>query len=159
MNEKAFTRLADRLRERLFWVAFRLLGVESEAEDIVQETLIKLWREENQGRKVRSPMSWSKIVATRLSLDRLRKPRPIPMDLDVALENPQAGPSEQFQWRQRHEKLMRGLMQLSPQRRAVAVLCLIEGHSAVEAAHIMEISPSSVRTHLQLAKEDLRPWT
>ena len=140
-------------------MAFRLLGVESEAEEIVQETLIQLWREESLGREVRRPKDWSKTVATRLSLDRIRKPRPIPMDLDVALENPQAGPLEQFKWRQRHEKLMRGLMRLPPQRRAVAVLCLIEGHSAVEVAQIMEISPSSVRTHLQLAKEDLRSWT
>jgi len=158
MDERAFTALAERLRERLFWIAVRMLGDEAEAEEIVQETLIRLWRRED-GETLRSPEAWTRTVAVRLCLDRLRRPRPFALEWDVALESPGASPEENLEWRRRHRRLMEGLMGLPPRRRAVAVLCLIEGLSAVDAARMLGISPSAARTHLQLAREELKRWT
>jgi RNA polymerase sigma-70 factor (ECF subfamily) len=59
------------LRNRLFAVAYRMTGTRADAEDIVQEAYLR-WRQADVG-AVRSPEAWLVSVATRLSIDRLRK--------------------------------------------------------------------------------------
>lgn len=59
------------LRGRLFAVAYRMMGTRADAEDIVQEAYLR-WHQADV-RAVRSPEAWLVSVATRLSIDRLRK--------------------------------------------------------------------------------------
>ncbi|MFL6335467.1 MAG: sigma-70 family RNA polymerase sigma factor [Pyrinomonadaceae bacterium] len=59
------------LRGRLFAVAYRMTGTRADAEDIVQEAYLR-WHQADAG-AVRSPEAWLVSVATRLSIDRLRK--------------------------------------------------------------------------------------
>ena len=59
------------LRHRLFAVAYRMTGTKADAEDIVQEAYVR-WHQADVG-AVRSPEAWLVSVATRLSIDRLRK--------------------------------------------------------------------------------------
>lgn len=59
------------LRKRLFAVAYRMTGTKADAEDIVQEAYLR-WHQADAG-AVRSPEAWLVSVATRLSIDRLRK--------------------------------------------------------------------------------------
>jgi RNA polymerase sigma-70 factor (ECF subfamily) len=59
------------LRNRLFAVAYRMTGTRADAEDIVQEAYLR-WHQADVG-AVRSPEAWLVSVATRLSIDRLRK--------------------------------------------------------------------------------------
>ncbi len=70
------TRLADtdvfqRLRGRLFVIAYRMLGSVDDAEDVVQETWLR-WHGVDPG-EVRSPEAWLVSVTTRLAIDRLRR--------------------------------------------------------------------------------------
>ncbi|HYY97931.1 MAG TPA: RNA polymerase sigma-70 factor [Pyrinomonadaceae bacterium] len=59
------------LRGRLFAIAYRMTGTRADAEDIVQEAYLR-WHQADVG-AVRSPEAWLVSVATRLSIDRLRK--------------------------------------------------------------------------------------
>jgi RNA polymerase sigma-70 factor (ECF subfamily) len=59
------------LRNRLFAVAYRMTGTRADAEDIVQEAYLR--RHQADAGAVRSPEAWLVSVATRLSIDRLRK--------------------------------------------------------------------------------------
>ena len=56
-------------RRRAFAVAYRMLGSVSEAEDVAQETMLRLHRETEEGREVESPAAFAATVATRLSID------------------------------------------------------------------------------------------
>lgn len=58
-------------RARLFGIAYRMLGTRDEAEDIVQEAYIK-WHEADE-EKIETAEAWLVTIATRLSIDRLRK--------------------------------------------------------------------------------------
>lgn len=58
-------------RARLFGIAYRMLGTHAEAEDIVQESYIK-WHEANEN-EIENAEAWLVTIATRLSIDRLRK--------------------------------------------------------------------------------------
>ena len=63
----------ERHRSLLFSIAYRMLGIVAEAEDVVQEAYLR-WREVPEG-EVRSPKSYLSAVVTRLSIDRLRSAR------------------------------------------------------------------------------------
>jgi len=61
----------EQLRGRLFGVAYRMTGTRADAEDVVQEAYLRWRRADTSG--VRSPEAWLVRVATRLSIDRLRR--------------------------------------------------------------------------------------
>lgn len=61
----------ERYRARLFGIAYRMLGDVHDAEDIVQEAMLR-WQRADRG-EVREPEAWLVSVVTRLSIDRLRR--------------------------------------------------------------------------------------
>lgn len=67
--------LLEELRPRAFAVAYRMLGSVSEAEDIVQEALLRLHLMLEQGERIESPRAYVSTVVTRLCIDQLRSAR------------------------------------------------------------------------------------
>jgi RNA polymerase sigma-70 factor (ECF subfamily) len=65
----------DELRPAAFSVAYRMLGSVSEAEDVVQETLIRVHATLEHGEPIESPRAYAATVATRLAIDELRSAR------------------------------------------------------------------------------------
>jgi RNA polymerase sigma-70 factor (ECF subfamily) len=63
------------LRPLLFSIAYRMVSSVSEAEDIVQESFLRIHRAEYEGEKIESPKAYLAAVATRLSIDHLRSAR------------------------------------------------------------------------------------
>jgi RNA polymerase sigma-70 factor (TIGR02957 family) len=64
--------LLDELRPRAFAIAYRLLGSVTEAEDVVQEALVRLHRVLDAGEKIEVPEAYLATVVTRLGINRLR---------------------------------------------------------------------------------------
>jgi RNA polymerase sigma-70 factor (TIGR02957 family) len=71
MTEEPF----DELRRSAFAIAYRMLGSVSEAEDVVQEGLLRLHRAREGGERIDSPRAYLSTVVSRLSLDQLRSAR------------------------------------------------------------------------------------
>jgi RNA polymerase sigma-70 factor (TIGR02957 family) len=67
--------LVDELRPRAFAIAYRMLGSVSEAEDLVQEALLRLHRAQAEGERIESPRAYVSTVVTRLGIDQLRSAR------------------------------------------------------------------------------------
>jgi RNA polymerase sigma-70 factor (TIGR02957 family) len=67
--------LLDELRPAAFAIAYRMLGTVSEAEDVVQEALLRLHRAESEGERIESPRAYVSTVVTRLGIDQLRSAR------------------------------------------------------------------------------------
>jgi RNA polymerase sigma-70 factor (TIGR02957 family) len=65
----------DELRPKAFAIAYRMLGSVSEAEDIVQEGLLRLHRAVEGGERIESPRAYLSTVVTRLGIDHLRSAR------------------------------------------------------------------------------------
>jgi RNA polymerase sigma-70 factor (TIGR02957 family) len=71
MTEEEF----DELHPSAFAIAYRMLGSVSEAEDVVQEGLLRLHRAREGGERIESPPAYLSTVVSRLSLDQLRSAR------------------------------------------------------------------------------------
>ena len=67
--------LLDDLRPRAFAIAYRMLGSVSEAEDIVQEALIRVHSALEGGEEITSPRAYVATITTRLAIDELRSAR------------------------------------------------------------------------------------
>jgi RNA polymerase sigma-70 factor (TIGR02957 family) len=67
--------LLDELRPMAFSIAYRMLGSVAEAEDVVQEALLRLHRSVQAGERIESPRAFLATVTTRLAIDELRSAR------------------------------------------------------------------------------------
>jgi RNA polymerase sigma-70 factor (ECF subfamily) len=65
----------EELRPLLFSIAYRMIGSVSEAEDVVQESFLRIHRAEADGTKIESPKAYLSAVTTRLSIDHLKSAR------------------------------------------------------------------------------------
>jgi RNA polymerase sigma-70 factor (TIGR02957 family) len=68
-------RLLDELRPVAFAIAYRMLGSVSEAEDVVQEALLRVHQAVDAGEQIASPRAFVTTVTTRLAIDELRSAR------------------------------------------------------------------------------------
>jgi RNA polymerase sigma factor (sigma-70 family) len=68
-------RLLDELRPVAFAIAYRMLGSVSEAEDVVQEALLRLHQTLDRGERIASPRAFVATVTTRLAINELRSAR------------------------------------------------------------------------------------
>jgi RNA polymerase sigma-70 factor (ECF subfamily) len=67
--------LLEELRPRIFAIAYRMLGSVSEAEDVVQEALLRVHNAIEEGEEISSPRAYAATIATRLAIDELRSAR------------------------------------------------------------------------------------
>ena len=140
--------LTLRLLPRVLAQATRMLGQASEAEDVAQDAMMRLWRIAPDWRQGEAQIStWLYRVVANLCTDRLRKRRG-GVSLDQVAEPPDGAPSvtAQMQTNARMMALSDALAQL-PDRQAQAVaLRHLEGLSNPEIAQIMDISVRSVES-------------
>lgn len=160
LRDAAFAALVDRHGRFLYRVAFGLLKNQQDAEDAVQETLLKLYRgdawqaaEDEQAYLARSV--W------RAGLDRLGTAGAKAMKhaADVSeMELASAGPTpEQVVMAGSERELMRALIEGLPETlRQPLVLSAVEGMRSGQVAAILEIPEGTVRTRVMRAKAELR---
>jgi len=160
-------------RRELTAYCYRMLGSVFEAEDAVQETMIRAWRslERFEGRS--SLKSWLYRIATNVCFDQLngRERRARPMDLGPAQEplfenlaelpevtwlTPMPTPDELAEQRETLRlAFVAALQHLPPRQRAVLILCEVLRWQASEAAELLETSVASVNSALQRARATL----
>lgn len=149
--------LVERLAPRLFAHAARVLGNPAEAEDAVQETLLRLWKIAPRWRHGEARVStWCYRVLVNLCTDRLRARKPtVAIDTmtepEAALKSAVARMTED----QRRAALDRALAALPERQRQAVVLRHLEELSNPEIAAIMDISVEAVESLLARGKRAL----
>jgi RNA polymerase sigma-70 factor (TIGR02957 family) len=144
--------LLEELRPVSFAIAYRMLGSVSEAEDIVQEALLRLHRALDAGERIQSPRAFVATVTTRLAIDQLRSARarreryvgewlPEPIVTDAA-----ADPASRAEEAESLSMAMLVLLEsLSPEQRAAFLLHDVFDYGYGEIATIVGKSEQNVR--------------
>ena len=170
-DEQAFARLTDPHRRAIHVHCYRMLGSFHDADDALQETLLRAWRGLDRF-EPRAPLrAWLYRIATnaclRLLERRSREPaptvaevcsllQPYPDRLLEELATPEPGPEAQVEEREAVGLAFVAAMQLLPSRqRAVLVLRDVLGWSAAETADLLGDSVASVNSALQRARSRL----
>jgi len=149
--------LINRLAPRLLSHASRVLSDRAEAEDVVQETLVRLWKIAPDWRQGEAKVStWCFRVLVNLCTDKLRARKPI-IDID-AIAEPAADLQtvvEQMTDVARREALDTALSALPDRQRQAVVLRHIEERSNPEIAEIMDIGVEAVESLVARGKRAL----
>jgi RNA polymerase sigma-70 factor (ECF subfamily) len=155
------TDIFQALRPRLFGIAYRMLGVRADAEDIVQEAWLR-WQQ-GGGIEARIPEAWLVTVVTRLSIDRLRGamaereryvgpwlPEPL---IDDAAPTPEAALEAAGDI---STAFLLMLERLGPEERAVFLLHQVFEFDHGEVAAMVGKTEAACRKILQRARERVR---
>jgi len=144
--------LYEELRPRAFAIAYRMLGSVSEAEDIVQEALLRLHRVVGAGERVESPEAYVATVVTRLGIDELRSARArrevyvgewLPEPL---LTSEADDPAQQAEMADSLSLAFLAVLErLSPEQRAVLLLREVFDYPYAQIAEIVGKSEPAVR--------------
>ena len=152
--------LTQRLLPRVLGYAARLLADRSEAEDVAQEAMIRLWRIAPEWRQGEAKVtSWLYRVVTNLCTDRLRRRRRRATDaLDAVAEPADGAPGAVAGLIEadRMAALQAALATLPDRQRQAVVLRHIEGLTNPEIAEVMEIGVEAVESLTARGKRALQ---
>jgi len=140
--------LAERHAGRILSLATRMLGGDmAEAEDVTQETMLRLWRLAPDWQPGRAQVStWLYRVAANLCTDRLRRRRGVGLDTISEPEDELLGAEAQLLARDRLAALQVALDGLPERQRLAVVLRHIEGLSNPEIAEVLDTSVEAVES-------------
>jgi RNA polymerase sigma-70 factor (ECF subfamily) len=163
--ELDYADLVERHRDELRAHSRRILRSPEDAEDALQEALLKAWRALPRFESRGSLRSWLYRIVTNTSLDEVhRRPRRIvPIDLDGEIEGNHRhveapGPATEGRYLSREDferALIVAMRQLPPRQRAVLILREALGFSARETAARLDTSVAAANSSLQRARAKL----
>ena len=172
-TETATSEALEQYRRELNGYCYRMLGSAFDAEDAVQETMVRAWRSLDRFEGRSGLKSWLYRIATNVCFDALagREKRARPIDLGPAQEplfenlaelpevtwiTPLPTPDELAEQRETLRlAFVAALQYLPPKQRAALILCEVLKWQATEAAELLETSVASVNSALQRARATL----
>ena len=148
--------LTLRLTPRVLGFAARMLADRTEAEDVTQEAMLRLWHMAPDWRQGEAKVAtWLYRVASNLCLDRLRKSRPRGLDEVAEPEDSTPGVVARLIEADRMLALDKALAALPDRQRQAVVLRHIEGLSNPEIAAVMDIGVEAVESLVARGKKGL----
>lgn len=140
--QSAYLRYFPLIREK----CRRMLGDSDEAQDVAQETFIRLWKAGLQTQDARQATAWIYRTSTNLAVDRLRQRRSSSMGTAVELVSEGRSAEATLQQRQELEVYAR---HLPPDALEAALMHRLDGLTQQEVAEVLQVSERTVRRLLQ----------
>lgn len=158
-DHRAFAQIVERHSGLFFQAAYRMCSNAEDAEEIVQEAFLKLWKkpqafDAGKGTKF---TTWFYRVVTNLAIDHVRRKKPQSGSdvLDyMADKTPLA--DEQLEEHDRQSALEEAIQTLPERQKAALNLCFYEGLSNKEAAEVLGVGVKALESLLMRAKAALR---
>jgi RNA polymerase sigma-70 factor, ECF subfamily len=159
-DERAFRNLVEPYRAALEVHCYRMLGSPQDAEDLVQETLLRAWNGLERFERRASVNTWLYRIATNACLDELeRRPRraePVQPFPDERLEQaaaPVVDPAARYAMREGIElAFLTAIQQLPGRQRAILILRDVLGWTSPEVAELLDSTVAAVNSAIQRAR-------
>ena len=164
MSQERFKAEILPIRDKLFHIAHKILAEEEEAEDAVQEVLLKLWHIRDSLQKYESPAAFATTVTKNHCLDRLKvKNRQESLDETYNARVGSDNPYLQLE-RKNTEEVIRKIIEKLPQlQQEIIRMKDMEEYEVEEIAEITGTKVESVRVNLSRARKKVREeyikWT
>lgn len=160
-NERAFDALYHRYSKIVYSFAFRILRSEELAEEVMQETLLKLWMLGRDSSNINNLNSFMRQAARNASLNMLRRQeieRRALFTLSLDKEEIHHDTEERVLLNEAKEILEDAVSLLPPKQQEAFRLCHMLGLTYKEAAERMGLAPQTVAVHVKLALRFVRSY-
>lgn len=158
MQEISFRNDILPLKDKLFRLALRITFNRAEAEDVVQETLIRVWNKRDEWPQFGSIEAYCLTVAKNLAIDRSQKKEAQNVELtpEMEEESEASGPYDQLINKERMSIIHRLINELPEKQRLIMQLRDIEGESYKEIAKILNLTEEQVKVNLFRARQKVK---
>lgn len=152
---RRFRQWVEEYQDQAWTLARYMLRDPAEAEDVCQESFVKLWHHQDRI-DMQKVKPWLMRVVRNGCLDRIRRRRP-EGELDAEREADLApGPMQDLEDREAGRRIREAIAALNEPYRSLVVLRDVQQHSYAEVAGTLELSMTQVKVYLHRARKQLR---
>ena len=159
-DRPAFDRLYAATRAKLYGVVLRILRRHDLADEVMQETYLKIWNSAGQfDPALSSPITWMVAIARNRAIDQVRKKTEVSIDEDPAVLEIAADSPDPLARREMTEELRRLLAcmgRLDEERRRLVLFAYYDGWSREQLAAKFDKPVNTVKTWLRRALMEIR---
>lgn len=152
---------------RLYRLAYRLTDSGPDAEDLVQDVLVKLYPKRRQLFTVEKPGPWLAKILYRTFLDQQRRNKRSPLHLvatphDSSLEmldimaSQEPGPEEDTEKKESSRRVQAAINSLNEAQRHLCLLYYVEGYTLAELTEILDTPMGTLKSRLHRSRDNLR---
>lgn len=158
MNANHFQDLVTPFQDKLYRFAWSLLRNQFEAEDAVQDVILKLWERKEKIDQIENLEAWLMRATKNKCIDMMRSKgrNNAPIEEVIHIEAKERSPDELAESGDILEKINAFMDDLSETQKAVIMLRDIEGYTYDEISEILDLSLSQVKIKLHRARKNMR---
>ena len=158
MQEISFRNDILPLKDKLFRLALRITLDRAEAEDVVQDTMIRVWNKRDEWQQFESVEAYCLIVAKNLAIDRSQKKdaQNVELSPEMAEEADTSGPYDRLVNNERLKIIHRLIDELPEKQRLIMQLRDIEGESYKDIAKVLQLTEEQVKVNLFRARQKVK---
>ncbi len=156
----AFEQLYSATRAKLYGVLLRILGKPELAEEVMQETYLKVWKMAGKfDSTLASPITWMVAIARNRAIDIVRKKGEVsiedePEAMEVAADTPP--PLARREMTEELKRLLSCLGKLDPEKQRIVLLAYYSGWSRDQLAKKLDIPVNTIKTWLRRSLIEIR---
>lgn len=145
-------------KDKLYRLALRIVGNTMEAEDVVQEALIKIWKKRERLEEITNKEAWCMAITRNLAIDktRARKKKIVSLDKVYHVKDNSSDPYAQLKTKDTLQRVKEVMNKLPENLRTVLQLREIEGYSYKEISEIAGFTIDQVKVYLYRARHSMR---
>lgn len=155
-DEVAFRQLSRRHVPAMVGLARRVLGNAADAEDVVQEAMLRVWTHAPRWQPLAAFRTWLTRVVVNLCLDRKRRKPWVDLNAAGEIVDPTPSIPEVAEKNEREQALTAAIGELPHRQRTAILLTYSEGMTNAQVAEVLDTSVSAVETLLIRGKKSLR---
>ena len=158
MKEISFRNDILPLKDKLFRLALRITLDSAEAEDIVQDTMIRVWNKRDEWAQFNSIEAFCLTVARNLAIDRSQKSEAQNIELTTETQEMSDGstPERQLERSEQMDLVRKLINELPEKQRTIIQLRDIEEKSYKEIADVMQLTEDQVKVTLFRARQRIK---
>jgi len=166
-DRRAFAELVELYKDKIYHLGYRMLGNRQEAEDIVQETFMRLYSNLHRYDENQKFSTWIFRIATNLCIDRLRK-RKLTYSLDAEVNDGEGNdyyammssdedtPEKQVIVSETQRQIRKVIDNMPDKYKSIIVLRYLQDLSLQEISDVLDMPITTIKTRLHRGREYLR---
>ncbi|WP_442602760.1 RNA polymerase sigma factor SigW [Paenibacillus sp. KN14-4R] len=163
----AFAELVDLYKDKIYHLAYRMLGNKQEAEDAVQETFLRLYTNLHRYDETQKFSTWIFRIATNLCIDRLRKRKPVySLDADMdggegndfyaMMPSNEETPEKQVIVSETQQLIRKAIETMPEKYKSIVILRYLQDMSLQEISDVLDMPVTTIKTRLHRGRDYLR---